>query len=105
MDSHFLLLEIFPTQGLNPGLPHCRQTLYRLSHQGSQTWAFCIGNSEPYTLDPQESPYIYFLNIYVFDSLVLGCRRQDLRCMWDLSLRHTNSLVVALELSGYGTQA
>ena len=24
-----------PTQGLNPGLPHCRQTLYRLSHQGS----------------------------------------------------------------------
>ena len=27
--------EIFPTQGSNPGLPHCRQTLYRLSHQGS----------------------------------------------------------------------
>ena len=32
---HFLLQEIFPTQGLNPGLPHCRQTLYRLSHQGN----------------------------------------------------------------------
>ena len=31
---HFLLQEIFLTQGLNPGLPHCRQTLYRLSHQG-----------------------------------------------------------------------
>ena len=31
---HFLLQEIFSTQGLNPGLPHCRQTLYRLSHQG-----------------------------------------------------------------------
>ena len=29
---HFLLQEIFPTQGLNPGLPHCRQTLYHLSH-------------------------------------------------------------------------
>ena len=26
---------IFLTQGLNPGLPHCRQTLYPLSHQGS----------------------------------------------------------------------
>ena len=25
----------FVTQGLNPGLPHCRQMLYRLSHQGS----------------------------------------------------------------------
>ena len=32
---HFLLQEIFLTQGLNPGLPHCRQTLYHLSHQGS----------------------------------------------------------------------
>ena len=31
---HFLLQGIFPTQGLNPGLLHCRQTLYRLSHQG-----------------------------------------------------------------------
>ena len=35
VDCHFLLQDIFPTQGLNPGLPHCRQTLYRLSHQGS----------------------------------------------------------------------
>ena len=25
---------IFLTQGLNPGLPHCRQTLHHLSHQG-----------------------------------------------------------------------
>ena len=32
--ASFLLQGIFPTQGLNLGLPHCRQTLYRLSHQG-----------------------------------------------------------------------
>ena len=32
---HFLLQGIFPTQGLNPGLWHCRQILYQLSHQGS----------------------------------------------------------------------
>ena len=25
---------IFPTQGLNPGLPHCRQILYQLSRKG-----------------------------------------------------------------------
>ena len=31
---HALLQGIFPTQGLNPGLPHCRQILYQLSHQG-----------------------------------------------------------------------
>ena len=30
-----LLQEIFPPQGLNPGLPHCRQILYQLSHKGS----------------------------------------------------------------------
>ena len=33
---HFLLQGVFLTQGSNPGLPHCRQTLYRLSHQGSE---------------------------------------------------------------------
>ena len=30
-----LLQGIFPTQGLNPGLPHWRQIFYQLSHKGS----------------------------------------------------------------------
>ena len=34
---HAVLQEIFPTQGSNTGLPHCRQILYRLSHQASPT--------------------------------------------------------------------
>ena len=38
----FLLQGIFPTQGLNPGLPHCRQMLYHLSHQGSQIFFISI---------------------------------------------------------------
>ena len=29
-----LLQGIFPTQGLNQDLPHCRQSLYQLSHKG-----------------------------------------------------------------------
>ena len=33
--SFFLLQGIFLTQGLNPGLPHCRRILYQLSHKGS----------------------------------------------------------------------
>ena len=33
--SLFLLQEIFPSQGSNPGLPHCKQILYQLSQQGS----------------------------------------------------------------------
>ena len=32
--SHFLRRGIFLTQGLNPGLLHCRQILYCLSHHG-----------------------------------------------------------------------
>ena len=35
---HFLLQGIFPTQGSNSGLLHCRQTLYHLSHQRSRLW-------------------------------------------------------------------
>ena len=30
-----LLHRIFPTQGSNPSLPHCRRVLYHLSHKGS----------------------------------------------------------------------
>ena len=33
--SMSLLQGIFPTQGSNSGLPHCRWILYQLSHQGS----------------------------------------------------------------------
>ena len=35
-----LLQGIFPTQGLNPGLPHCRRILYQLSHRGSSLLQF-----------------------------------------------------------------
>ena len=35
VSSLSLLQGIFPTQGSNPGLPCCRQSLYPLSHQGS----------------------------------------------------------------------
>ena len=48
-----LLQGIFPTQGLNPGLPHCRQFLYQLSHKGSPrrlewvAYPFSSGSSWP----------------------------------------------------------
>ena len=35
LSCHALLQRIFPTQGSNPGLPHCKRILYQLSHQGS----------------------------------------------------------------------
>ena len=37
LGSLSLLQGIFPTQGSNPGLPHCRQILYQLSSKGALT--------------------------------------------------------------------
>ena len=37
VSCHALLQGISPTQGLNPNLPHGRQILYCLSHQGRPT--------------------------------------------------------------------
>ena len=48
-----LLQGIFPVQRSNPGLPHCRQILYQLSHKGSPRileWVACSffsGSSQP----------------------------------------------------------
>ena len=41
---HFFLQEIFPTQGLNPDLPHCRQMFYHLSQQGRPTSVYDTWN-------------------------------------------------------------
>ena len=40
VDCHSLLQGIFPTQGLNPGLQHCRQMLYHL--RSSERANFCF---------------------------------------------------------------
>ena len=48
-----VLQEIFPNQGSNPCLPHCRRILYQLSHKGSPrilewvTYPFSSGSSQP----------------------------------------------------------
>ena len=41
VDCRFLLQGIFPAQGSNPGLQHCRQILYHLSHQESLVLNVC----------------------------------------------------------------
>ena len=48
-----LLQGIFPTQGSNPGLPHCRWVLYQLNHKGNPgilewvAYPFSSGTSWP----------------------------------------------------------
>ena len=51
--SYSLLQGIFPTQGSNLGLQHCKRILYQLSHQGSTrilervAYHFSRGSSQP----------------------------------------------------------
>ena len=52
--------EIFPTQGLNLGLLHCRQILYHLSHQ--VTYKFGTVRE-----------YLYCLSQLCVDVCVLSC--------------------------------
>ena len=53
MGSLSLLQGIFPIQGSNPGLPHCRWILYQLGHKGSPrmlewvAYPFSSGSSPP----------------------------------------------------------
>ena len=82
--SLFLLQGIFPTQGSNPGLLHCRRILYQLSHQGSPrilewvAYPFSRGSSQPRNRNGvsciaggfftcwamREALYIYLKNIF-----------------------------------------
>ena len=53
VDCHFLLQGIFPTQGRNLGLPHCRQMLYCLSHQGSPGFQSSIWGNDQFLCGAQ----------------------------------------------------
>ena len=64
----FLFQRIFLTQGSNPGLPHCRQTLYRLNHQGKPK---------------SEWMCIYINLLLLFSHLVMS------DSLWSYGLQHT----------------
>ena len=74
--GHFLLQGIFPSQGLNSGLPHCRQILYRLTHRGryllyssSTQFVYLIQSAN----DPQDPyPTCYILGIKMDQGLLFS---------------------------------
>ena len=51
MGCRFLFQVIFPDQGLNPGLSHCRQIFYRLTHWGSPVTKARVKYKLPLTTD------------------------------------------------------
>ena len=62
---HALLQGIFPTQGLNPGLPHCRWIVYHLSQQGSPRVLAWVAYSFSRISSPNQES----------NSVLLHCRR------------------------------
>ena len=100
--SPSLLQGIFPAQGLNPGLPHCRQIHYQLSHQGSPICK--VGLQQKFFILSCSNAFVYmataFSFILFFNFLVLGLP-------WVLIAMHGLSLVVAsgrhflLQCSGF----
>ena len=88
MDCHFLLQRIFLTQGSNPGLLHCRQMLYHLSHQGSLVKAIFFPvvryAYESWTLKKAEHQRI--------DAFELWCWRRFLRVPW--TARRSNQSIL-----------
>ena len=87
-----LLQQIFPSQGSNPGLPHCRRVLYQLSHQGSPLIGKCSLNvrciSLSFFLSLKE--IVINLNIklvnsvFTFDILGGDCMANFIFCTLDL---------------------
>ena len=90
--SFSLLQGIFPTQGLNPGLPYYRQILHQLSHKGSPRileWAaypFSSRPSRPYAFPVVmygcESWTVKKTEHWRIDAFDLWCWRRLLRVPW-----------------------
>ena len=94
MGSLSLLQGIFPTQGSNPGLPHCRQILYQLSHKGSPitlkatifsldniSWTFPGGKKQLYFFSDLLNRYLIFLASLVAQTV------KHLPTMWETQVR------------------
>ena len=79
---HALLQGVFPTQGSNPGLPHCRWILYHLSHQGRP-----MHNRIQISPSTDDLLFIYSLTTYLLNDKYLCSRHCSCPCNRDM--QHT----------------
>ena len=88
-----LLQGIFPTQGLNLGLLHCRQILYHLSHQRN-TYTIATHTYCTYTMYGFQTGsnmyWIYLLSSYYGPDTVAGAK--------DIVMNKTNRLPMIMEI-------
>ena len=90
---------IFPTQGLNPGLPHCRQITYQLSHKGNPIEHHRIQSFHP-VYSKWTKTYIHkktCTQLFIATSFAIAKRQKWLRCsstskccnkLYDLSIEY-----------------
>ena len=108
VDCHFLLQGIFPSQGLNPGLLHCRQTLYHLSHQrspledGSNCSAKILFIKEPKKLvsdkcHSQEELVLSWLNTFHVSNILLSSTQGTTSTKPQLTCSLPHKLLQALQ--------
>ena len=72
---HFLLQGIFLIQGSNPGVLHCRWTLYHLSHQGSPS-EVKVAQSCPTLCDPMDCiVHVWILQARILEWVVFPFSR------------------------------
>ena len=95
--SHSFFQEIFPTQDSNPGLLHCRQILYRLSHQESLVFVtnllYILAPPSPLQSSPLELwhavPRLEVLRKFAEQNIILNFKVVqfffNLECLWDYS--------------------
>ena len=70
--ASFLLQGIFLTQGSNPSLSHCRQILYRLSHQGTPYYLSLSIKATHIVLLSSKPPSLEGLSFYIVSGIVLS---------------------------------
>ena len=101
--SRSLLQGIFPTQGSNPVLPHCREILYQLSYQGGQNCSKQYYLNLDYFHLQLSYLVIYVMQIFSsninylyerqrIDAFELWCWRRLLRVPW--TTRRSNQSIL-----------
>ena len=77
-----LFQGVFPTQGLNPGLPHCRWILYQLSHQGSPRILEWV--AYPFSSRSSRLRYRTWVSCIAGGFFTIWATREDWECVYIL---------------------
>ena len=97
---HTLLQGIFPSQGSNPGLLHCRQILYLLNYQGSPYIYTCplffgfpshLGHHRALTRVPCAIQKVLISSVHLLSRVLIFATPWTAACQASLSITNSRS--------------